>query len=542
MSYQTTEPRATRFFLYARKSTESDDRQIQSIEDQVSRMSEQAKSLGYRVVRTYREAKSAKKPGIRPMFDDMIRRIEKGEADGIMCWQNNRLARNPVDSGQISWLLQQGIIKEIRTSDKSYFPSDNVLVFAVESGVSNQFILDLSKNVRRGIQGKLERGEWPGVAPIGYINKLDDHTVVPDPDRYPIIRRAWDLYLTGSHTVPSVLKKLNGEWGFRTIKRKRSGGHPIASSGLYSLFTNPFYKGTILHQGVEYLGKHQPMVNSAEFERAQILLGRKSFSRHRKNNFAFTGFIRCGECGCLITAQKKHKIIKDSGEVRFYTYYACTRKKTSVTCSQKSAVRMERLESQVVTMLDRITILPQFRDWALETLRQTNEAEVEQRNKILLSQQQNLTATRNKLDTLLDMRLRDLLDDQQYNEKKAELQKNISTLQQAIDGTDDRAEQWLKTTEQVFYFATNARQNFLNGTPETKKSILMALGQNPTLTDGILEIQPNKWLQPIIDDYPALEKVYRTSEPRNTTAKTQRNADLQTVISSWQGRKDSNLE
>jgi DNA invertase Pin-like site-specific DNA recombinase len=145
------------YFLYARKSSESEDRQVQSIEDQVGRLKERANQLGISIKETIEEAKSAKKPG-RPAFGEMLKRIEKGEAKGILCWQINRLSRNPIDSGKISWMLQQNVIHSIVTIDREYLPDDNVLLFNVETGMANQFILDLQKNTKRGMVGKAERG------------------------------------------------------------------------------------------------------------------------------------------------------------------------------------------------------------------------------------------------------------------------------------------------------------------------------------------------------------------------------------------------
>ncbi|MEK7178449.1 MAG: recombinase family protein, partial [Patescibacteria group bacterium] len=114
-----------RYFLYARKSSESEDRQVQSIDDQIDRLKKLAKDLELEIVEIYTESKSAKKPNNRPVFDEMIRRIENGDADGILCWHLNRLTRNPIDSGQLSWLLQQGIIKSIQSTERQYLPSDN---------------------------------------------------------------------------------------------------------------------------------------------------------------------------------------------------------------------------------------------------------------------------------------------------------------------------------------------------------------------------------------------------------------------------------
>ena len=158
------EKKKIKYFLYARKSSESEERQVQSIDDQVNRLKKLAGEIKIPIKSILTEAKSAKKPNNRPLFEEMVDRIKNGEAEGILCWQMNRLSRNPVDSGTISWLLQQGVIKSIRTIDREYLPDDNVLLMSVESGMANQFLLELSKNVKRGLQGKLEQGWRPGPA------------------------------------------------------------------------------------------------------------------------------------------------------------------------------------------------------------------------------------------------------------------------------------------------------------------------------------------------------------------------------------------
>src|SRR3989338_2429677 len=96
-----------KYFVYARKSSEGEDRQIQSIPDQIDRLRNLARNLKLDIKKTYTEKKSAKTPNSRVVFDEMMKRIEKGDAQGILCWQINRLSRNPIDSGRISWMLQQ---------------------------------------------------------------------------------------------------------------------------------------------------------------------------------------------------------------------------------------------------------------------------------------------------------------------------------------------------------------------------------------------------------------------------------------------------
>ena len=151
-----------KYLLYARKSSDSEDRQIQSIDAQINRLKKVATDLDLNIKKVYIESKSAKKPNNRPVFDEVIERIENGEADGILCWQINRLSRNPIDSGKLSWLLQRGVLKSIQTIDRQYLPEDNVLIFSVESGVANQYILDLSKNTKRRTteQARERLAEW----------------------------------------------------------------------------------------------------------------------------------------------------------------------------------------------------------------------------------------------------------------------------------------------------------------------------------------------------------------------------------------------
>lgn len=165
----------TSYFLYARKSTDVEDKQVLSIEAQLFELRSLAKKEGLEIKEEFVEKRTAKMPG-RPIFNEMIKRIEKGEARGVVCWKLDRLARNPVDGGQISWMLQQGTLQHIRTHDKSHYPNDNVLMMSVEFGMANQFILDLSANTKRGLHEKARHGEFPGTAPVGYQNDVRTKT------------------------------------------------------------------------------------------------------------------------------------------------------------------------------------------------------------------------------------------------------------------------------------------------------------------------------------------------------------------------------
>ena len=503
-----------------------------------------AADLGLDIKKIYTEAKSAKKPNNRPVFDEMMQRLENGEADGILCWQINRLSRNPIDSGKISWLSQQGIIKSIQTIDRQYLPDDNVLLFSVESGMANQYILDLKKVVKRGLLSKLEKGWMNGIAPLGYLNEKENHTIVKDSERFNLIRKMWDLMLTGSYTPPKILDIANNEWGFRTRKFKRGGDNPLSRSAIYKIFTSLFYAGIIENMGLQYEGKHERMITLEEYDRVQMLLGREGKPRPKHHEFAFTGSIRCGVCGCLYTAETKKKILKTTGEVKEYTYYHCTRKTTKVKCDQRANILVDDLEASIEKEIEKYTILPEFLQWALDGLNEKNDTEIENRTKIYEMQHKTLSETQKELDELTKMRYRQLIDDDTFLKEKNTLQGKIAELKENLRQTEARADKWIELTERTFNFATYAREAFLKAKGkaglELKKEILLALGKTPIITNKKLTIEPDEWFVEIKNGYPELEATYLGLELMNLPLNEAKTEALASVRTRWRGRLDSN--
>ncbi len=534
-----------KYFLYSRKSSENEDRQVQSIDDQINRLKTLAQDLNLNIKQIFVEAKSAKKPNNRLVFNEMLQRIENGEADGILCWQINRLSRNPIDSGKLSWLLQQGVIKAIQTIDRQYLPDDNILLFSLESSSANQYVLDLSKSTKRGMLTKLEKGWKTGVAPMGYLNDKENKIIIKDTERFNLIRKMWDLMLTGNYTPPKILDIANKDWKFITRKTKRMGGKPLSRSGIYKVFTSIFYAGIIESKKLQYKGQHEPMITIEEYDRVQILLGRKGKPRPKHHEFAFTGSIRCGVCGCLYTAETKNKLLK-SGEIREHTYYHCTRKTTKIKCNQRKNIKVEDLESLIEKEIEKYTILPEFLHWALEGLNKKNDTEIEDRTKIYEMRHKSLVETQKELDELTKMRYRQLIDDEIFIKEKNLLQNRITQTKEQLRETETRAEKWLELTEKTFAFATYARKAFITAKGkeglERKKEILLALGKIPIITDQKLHIEPNEWLVPIENSYSALEKQYarlELNEKPNTTAQTEALSDVRTR---WLPCLDSNQD
>lgn len=483
-----------KYFIYCRRSSESEDRQVASIESQIRELTRLADRLNLPVVDIIAESKSAKAPGRRE-FNRMLERIRRGDANGIICWKIDRLTRNPKDGGEISWMLQQGPIRHIRTAERSYYPEDNVLLMSVEQGMATQYVRDLSDNTKRGLKGKLEKGWIPGVAPLGYLNnkhKEDEQEIIKDPVRFVLMRKMWDLILSDNYTISEIVRIANREWGFRMRKFKKQGGGPLLRGRLYKVFTDPFYCGRVRYGGEVYPGKHEPMVTEEEFERIQVLIGRSTRSRPKRRQFPFRGMIRCGECNSSITAEEKQKSTRSG--VHHYTYYHCTKRKRGVRCSQP-CIRREDLERQIKEGLSRISIDADFMNLALKYLDEACDEEIKDRSAIQESLKHAHGENEKKLTNLTDLRLKGLMDDEEYVIHKEKLLIERQRLREQMDKVEHKADKWRELSEKTFTFACYANHWFDHGSLEEKNTILRTIGSNFVLTDRKLTIElKNPWL------------------------------------------------
>src|SRR4029077_13162612 len=138
----------------------------------------------------------------------MMQRLYHGEAQGIICWKLDRLARNPVDGGSVIWAIKQHGIRVMTPAQNYAREDDNIMLMYIEFGMAQKYVDDLSKNVKRGLKTKLGQGWQPGVASVGYLNHTVKQTgekiIINDPERFPLVRKMWELMLTGLYTPPQI--------------------------------------------------------------------------------------------------------------------------------------------------------------------------------------------------------------------------------------------------------------------------------------------------------------------------------------------------
>lgn len=494
-----------------------------SIESQIKELTELTKRLNLTVFEILTESRSAKYPG-RLMFGQLMERVSKGEIKGIISWKLDRLARNPIDGAAIVWALDQGKIQEIITPyNHLQNNSNDKFLMQLEFGMAKKYVDDLSDNVKRGNRMKLEKGWMPGLAPLGYLNEPKERTIVPDPDRFTLVRKMWDLLLQGISPV-TIHGIATDEWNLKPPVCRGRIGAPLSLSGVYKLFLNPFYYGLIQRKEGVFQGKHQPMITEAEYWRSQELLGRKGRQRPKTHHFAFTGLIHCSECGGSITAEEK---VNRYGS--HYIYYHCTRKTRGAKCTQKT-IRAEELERQMREYLERIHVPQRLLDLVLGYLKEEEKHGKEQQSAHIETFKKACVECERRIDNLNQMRLRDLIGDEEYIKEKRRLLDEQMRLKRIVDNLQHNEGKTEERTAETFVFAHQAKERFQKGSPEEKKAVFCGIGSNFLLKDKKLFIQAEKPFSIIENGLPrALGQIERL-EPVNISSTTIKTAPPPTCI------------
>jgi len=347
---------SVRYCLYARKSSEAEEKQALSIDSQVKEMLQIAARDSLQVADIYKESHSAKDCGQRPVFSQMIEDIKSGKFSGILVWHPDRLSRNAGDLGSIVDLLDQKRLIEIRTYSQRFTNNPNekflLMILGSQAKLEND---NKSINVKRGLKTRCEMGLWPSVAPTGYLNSknVDQRCqVFPDPQRAPIIKEMFLKIGRDGWTGRKVYRWL------KEIKFTSKNNKPISLSNIYTLLDTTFYYGMYEYprgSGNWYQGKHEPIITKEIFEQARIKL-KENISTERKPynpDFAFTKLMRCGACGSGISAQRKYKKLSN-GSVAEYIYYGCTRNK-DIDCGERY-IEEKELVSQLAGIIDQIDL------------------------------------------------------------------------------------------------------------------------------------------------------------------------------------------
>ncbi len=486
-----------KYVIYRRKSSDSEDRQILSLDSQKRELREYAKKEGLKIVGDFEESQSAYKQG-REEFAKVIKMIQDGKADGALVYHISRLARNMTDGGIIIDMLKDEVLQEVRTPSEIYAKNSGQEFFlALQFAMSKKSSDDTSEFVRRDLQAKILKGEYPGFAPLGYLNMDKDGKISGkqykfekqealaklnrplkrieiDPLMGPLVKELFEYCATGQYSLARLREITNG-WDLVGERSRKM----LSKITIYRLLSNPFYYGAILWKGTaiepEELpdGRHEPLISRELYNKVQEELHGKRRPVKKKKYYTYTNFIKCGVCGGNISGMTAKSI----------TYYRCTK------CTGLQYIPETELEEQIVKTIEKMTIDEDFLKLALEEINKANEREIGNRDLILKKQELALKRCQTKLDNLVRLKISpenadgSLLRDDEFMAQKKEILLEKEKIQEKMEDANQNNQNWFDLATEYVNFTYKLSEKFKTASIEERREIFQFVYYNPILSD-----------------------------------------------------------
>jgi site-specific DNA recombinase len=460
-------------YAYLRKSSKQDEKQAPSIPRQRAELLAYARREGLRIGREFIERESAKSTG-RPVFSEMIRRIEAGEASGIVTWHPDRLARNAVDGGRIIDLLDKRKLLLLKFA--SFWFENNPqgrFMLMMAFAQSAHYVDALSVNTKSGLNRKVARGEFPGRARVGYLNDRRKKRIVIDRERAPVIREAFERYATGSDTIDEVSDFLFS----RGIGSGREDNlRPMIRPRIGKILFDPLYYGHFRYNGEVHRGIHEPIISKELFDRVQAVRTRRvRFHPYAKalKPFAYRRTLSCATCGGAITAESQ----------KGHTYYRCSRKSKRVARCTEPYIREEALDLQLIELLKPYSLCSQWADEMLSRIEGERATATEQAQTLIEVNCLKIDTINASLITLQDGLVDGLFDHEYVRTKRTALMGTRRDLEAKNDELSNDATSWLEPFRDFISTARNIALTCSHGTKEARAELARKIfGSNLVLS------------------------------------------------------------
>jgi DNA invertase Pin-like site-specific DNA recombinase len=466
-----------KFFIYTRKSTDDKDRQVRSIADQLSELKELASKEDIDVVDVFVEKQTAKIPG-RPVFGEMLERMEKGEATGILAWHPDRLARNSVDGGKIIYLVDTGVISEMKFPTFWFDPTpQGKFMLSIAFSQSKYYVDNLSENIKRGHRNKVKDGIWPQMSPIGYVNEKGKG-IVPHPELSILVKKTFEAYSTGNFTLRELRDKFNA------LGLKRKSGKELAVSNYQKLLKNPIYTGLMRYNGEIFEGKHEPIITKKLFDSVQEVMMRKSKPKGKGlKPFLYRGFFRCGECGCFITTETQ----------KGHNYLRCTKRKNP--CTQKYT-REEIITSEIQKEIKKVSLPDDWAKWMLAENEKDKLVEAQSSTLFANKTKDDISLLDSKIEKLMNAYLENALSLEEYREMKSKLVNEKQLLKEKLSAFEQKANNRFELTEKFLKYNIELANEETN---EEKLHLFKKVGSNFLIKDRTVLFEPRGAWKNLLD-------------------------------------------
>jgi len=492
-SMNNTHPSASssKCFVYLRQSQDREDRQQLSIGKQDAQVRQIFIRNRLSPIILPPEERSAKYPG-RPIFNDMMTRIEAGEASYIAVWALSRLSRNPVDGARVIYAMDCGFLLAVHTPSRTYRnnPEDKWML-QVELANAKKNNDDLSVYVKEGFEEKRTLGQYPGPAPLGFVNIIvrpGERNIAPDPIKGPLCVRVCEMAATGLYHVEDLLREARN-MGLTSTR----SGKPISKQTLIDMLQRRTNYGVFQYDSKQewHKGTYEPLISADLYDMVQLGMGWVKPRGHKTpattsgRYYPYKGLFLCKTCSFNVTAYTKIKKLADGTEAE-YVFYTCTKKNKKIKCNEQQ-LSSKIFEQEINDYMREYEITEadaaECSSWLERHYNDYIRKHSEDRPQWLHERQRAQKALE-----VLDEKLENgVMTDERYKERSAVHTETLARTNKLINATNTDAERWLELAKETFSTATNIGDVFEMANDTERRRLMAYIGSNWYLSN-------KKWL------------------------------------------------
>jgi site-specific DNA recombinase len=474
---KTQSTQAPTVAIYARVSSRDQEREGFSIPAQLDLLRSYAAANGFAIAREFVDVETAKEAG-RGSFGRMVAFIKSGTAcRTILVEKTDRLYRNFKDYVTIDELgVDIHLVKEnVILSPNSR--SSEKFMHGIKVLMAKNYIDNLSEEVRKGLRQKALEGMWPTVAPLGYSNVASSEgkrIIIPDAIMAPAVKKMFERYATGRFSLKEVAKLAQADG-----LAYRKSGKPIPTATVHRLLRKRMYCGDYDYGGVTYHGKYDAIITRDLWQQVQDVLDGRHLKRPKKriHNFAFSGLITCGHCGCAMVGEIK------KGR---YVYYHCTGYKAK--CPEPYT-REEVLEKSFTTVLQGISFSKEVLAWVTTALRESHRDEKQFNDEAISKLQREHRRLQDRIDAMYTDKLDGRIDNAFFDRKAGEARSEQCRIMRDIEAHQTANRSYIEEGIKLFELSQRAAQLFESQPPSEKRKLLDFVLSNSRWKDGKLEAE-----------------------------------------------------
>jgi site-specific DNA recombinase len=443
-----------------------------------------AEALGAGVVDEYVDKDTGTAVDKRPAMQALLERIERDkDLDYVIVFKLDRWARSQREDLVADFTLELAKCSLVSCSEPIDRSAAGRLLHGMLASVNEYQSRNSSDDIKRKVLIKVQEGGTPGPARIGYKNVGEGgrRWIDVDPEPFELLRWCFMIYATGEWSVKDLLAEATDR-GLLSRGGPNTPRKPLSISQMHRILAHPYYKGIVVFNGVEYQGKHEPLVDEATWQAVQdMLASKRNGEKQREHHHYLKGTIYCGHCGSrLIVTYAKGKL----GTI--YPYYLCVGRQHRRTTCMLKARPIELVESQIIEHYRRVQLSSKGLDQTAAAVLEELAAEQAGAGRKRDRQEHRLKRLEAERHKLLQAHYADAIPLDLLKTEQARISDEIARLKEAVVVAETTVERLQATVDMAVAYANDCYQSYVGASDKVRRTMNQAFFKAVWVTeDGV---------------------------------------------------------